>query len=138
MAVALPSLTGQLGHQRLEQAFDRFDALVTQAQQRSVAEGKPYVIVWTKDGAILLYPAELGEKERRAGPVAALIPAKDTEEYSLFRNASLSHNPGPNWIFWPSGNCEPVSVLFKGAVGEWTADYNPVSARGSLTRFIVR
>jgi type II secretory pathway pseudopilin PulG len=138
MAVAVPSITGQLGRQRLQEAFDRFDALVTEAQQRSVGEGRAYVLVWTKEGAIRLFPAEWSEKERRAGSIAALIPTIGSEEYTLERNASLTRSPAASWIFWPSGNCEPVDIRFQGSSGTWTAEYNPLSARGTLTRFVVR
>ena len=138
MAVALPSLTGQMGRQRLQQAFDRFDALVTEAQKRSVGEGKPYVLVWTDEGAMQLYPAQWTVKERKAGPLAALIPTAGSEHYTLDRDASLTRAPAPYWMFWPSGNCEPVTVRYESSVGTWTAEYNPLSARGTLTRFIAR
>jgi type II secretion system protein H len=138
MAVALPSVTGQMGRQRLQQAFDRFDSLVTQAQRRSVQERKPYLLVWDDEGAIRLYPAEWTAKERRAGSVAALMPTAGSEQYTLDRESSLSRAPAASWIFWPSGNCEPVNIDFKSPNGTWTAQYNPLSARGTLTRFIVR
>ncbi len=138
VGIALPSLTGQLGRQRLQQAYDRFDALVTQAQQRSVGEGKPYVLVWVGEGAVRLYPAAWSAKERSAGSVAALLPAADTEHYTLVRDASLTRHPEASWMFWPTGNCEPVTIRFEGAAGIWTATYNALSARGTLTRFLVQ
>ena len=138
MAVALPSVTGQMGRQRLQQAFDRLDSLVTQAQRRSVQDGKAYLLVWDEEGAIRLYPADWTAKERRAGPIAALMPTAGRERYTLDRESSLSRTPAASWIFWPSGNCEPVNIDFVGPGGTWTAQYNPLSARGTLTRFIVR
>ena len=138
MAVALPSLTGQMGRQRLQQAFDRFDALVTEAQKRSVGEGKAYLLVWDDQGAVRLYPADWSAKERRAGPVAALIPPRGSETYTLGRDAALTRSPAASWIFWPSGNCEPVNVRYESPAGTWTADYNPLSAHGTFTRFIAR
>jgi type II secretion system protein H len=138
MTVALPSITGQMGRQRLQQSFDRLDALVAEAQKHSVNDGKPYVLVWAAEaGAIRLYPADWTALERRAGPVAALIPTPGSEQYTLDRTASLTRDPSPNWMFWPSGNCEPVSVRYKGSCGTWTAEYNALSARGTLTRFNV-
>jgi prepilin-type N-terminal cleavage/methylation domain-containing protein len=138
MAVALPSITGQMGRQRLQQAYDRFDALVAEAQRRSVGEGKAYVLVWDDKGAVRLYPANWTAKERAAGPIAALIPTPGGERYALDRNSSLNRSPESSWIFWPSGNCEPVNILFDGPTGTWTAEYNPLSARGTMTRFVVR
>ncbi len=138
MAVALPSLTGQSGRARLQGAFDRFDALVGEAQKRSVNEGRAYVLAWSEGGAIRLYPAGSSAKERRAGPAAALIPAAGSERYTLDRDASLTHSPAATWIFWPSGNCEPVKIRFEGPGGTWSAEYNPLSARGTITRFVAR
>jgi prepilin-type N-terminal cleavage/methylation domain-containing protein len=138
MAVALPSITGQMGRERLQQAFDRLEALAAQAQQLSINEGRAYVMVWADEGtALRLYPAAWNAKERHAGAVAALIPSPN-EHYSLDRDASLSHAPDASWIFWPSGNCEPVIVRFEGPNGTWTADFSPLSARGTMSRFVVR
>jgi type II secretion system protein H len=138
LAVAVPSLTGQMGRQHLQQAYDRFDALVTEAQKRSVDEGRAYVLVWGDKGAIRLYPAAASAKERLFGPTAALIPTAGSEQYTLDRDASLTRSPAASWIFWPSGNCEPVIIRFSGPSGAWTAEYNPLSARGTLTRFVAR
>ena len=64
MAVALPSLAGQLSRQRLQGTFDRFDSLVGEARKHSVTDGKPYVLVWKK-GGVYLYPADLSNEDRR-------------------------------------------------------------------------
>ncbi len=139
ISVALPSLSGQLGRRRLQDASDRLDALTTRARENSVAEGRPYQLVWEKGGAIALYPADAPDTVRRKnGPVSALTPTAANEHYTLIRGASLAGNPAPVWTFWPTGNCEPVSVRYQGTGGEWEVVYSPLSGRGTFTRFVAR
>jgi prepilin-type N-terminal cleavage/methylation domain-containing protein len=138
MSMALPSLSGLGAQRRLQGAFDRFDALAVEAQRRSLTEGKPYVLVWGKE-EIRLYPADWTAQERRkAKPVASFAFWKG-ERFQLDRTASLSQNsPSAEWTFWPTGNCEPVTIRYAGPSGEWDAAYNPLSARASLNRFVSR
>ncbi len=143
LAVGLPSLSGQLSRQRLQGTFDRFDLLAAEAQKCSVAEGHPYTLVWTRDGTIQLYPADLTADERKKrGPAASLVPAGPTtdrtERYTLVRDASLANNPAQVWTFWPTGNCEPVGVRYEGPAGKWEAVYNPLSAKASIHTFIAQ
>ncbi len=139
IAVALPSLTGELAQRRLQQAFDRFDAFVAQAQTRSMSENQPYVLVWTSAGRVLLYPSAWNDKERaKRGPVASLPPPFDGSRYTLTRKASLTQNPPAVWTVWPTGNCEPVSVGFQSGAGVWDASYSALSGRGTILRFLAR
>jgi type II secretion system protein H len=138
MAAALPSLVGQAARQRLQTAYDRFDALVADAQRHSVTDGKPYILTWTASGAIRLYPADWNPRDKKAVPAESLVPAHEDDHYILERDASLTQSPAPVWTFWPSGNCEPVSVRFEGKSGTWTAEYNALSTRGNITRFVAR
>jgi prepilin-type N-terminal cleavage/methylation domain-containing protein len=138
MAAALPSLLGQAARQRLQLAYDRFDSLVADAQRHSVTDGKPYILTWAPSGAIRLYPADWNPADKKATAAASLVPANEDDHYTLVRDASLTAAPAPVWTFWPSGNCEPVSVRFEGASGTWTAQYNALSTRGNITRFVAR
>jgi prepilin-type N-terminal cleavage/methylation domain-containing protein len=141
MGMALPSLTGQAAQNRLQKTFDRLDALVVEAQRRSVLEGKPHVLVWNQRGIVRLYAAAdaAREERRKVSPLATLTPAEGSESYTLDRGASLSPGkPSSAWTFWPTGNCEPMTVRFDGAAGQWEAVYNPLSARANMTRFVTR
>ena len=139
ISIAMPSLSGQLGRRRLQEASDRFDALAIRARERSITEGQPYLLVWEKGGAIALYPANASQAQRnRQGPVSELRPSSANERYTLVRSASLSPNPAPVWTFWPTGNCEPVTVRYQSGGGEWEAVYNPLSCRSVFTRFLAR
>ena len=139
ISVALPSLSGQLARRRLQDASDRLEVLATRARERSVAEGRPYQLVWEKGGAVALYPADASDTARRKnGPLSALTPTTANERYTLIRGASLTANPASAWTFWPTGNCEPVTVRYQGLGGEWESVFSPLSGRGTFTRFVAQ
>ena len=139
LAVGVPSMRGQLARHKLQSAFDRFDILAVEAQKRSVTDGEPYVLVWQKDGAIRLYPVAWdAEQRRRREAAAAWLPEGSGERYTLVRASSLTAQPAAEWTFWPSGNCEPVTVKYQGDGGTWEAAYNPLSARGTFQSFLAR
>lgn len=139
MALAVPSLTGLLSERRLQGSFDRFDAMVIEAQRRSITEGRPFVLSWDKNGAVRLYPADwTAEQRRKRGPLASAVPTA-ADGRPTIKRASL--NPGPptsDWTFWPTGTCEPAIIHSQGPAGEWRAAYNPLSARAKMQLFVSR
>src|SRR5437667_8383825 len=56
VTLAVPSLNGVLADKRLHSSLDRFNDLVRQAHERSLAEHRAYLIVWD-DANIHLQPA---------------------------------------------------------------------------------
>ena len=137
MGLAVPSLTGQVARRKLQESYDRLNVLVSQAREKSMREGKPYLLAWNKEGTVSLYPADLNNDERKKrGATAAMFPDRGSEHYKLFRPSSLSADPSAEWTFWPTGTCEPVVVEYAGRNGEWKAAYNPLSGRGTLARFL--
>src|SRR5437588_289644 len=52
--------------------------------------------------------------------------------------ALLAEKYPAEWIFWPSGTCEPAIVRFQGPAGSWTANYSPLTARPEITNYAVR
>ncbi len=135
LVLAMPSLKGVLDDQRLRRSLDGFNALVLKAQERSVTEHRSYLIVWQKD-AVVLRPEAFGRDEEE----------KDTAELNLGRGealklslpAALTKDPPGEWIFWPSGNCEPAVIEFTGGNGTWTAKYSPLTARPEITKYVAR
>jgi len=135
MMLAVPSLNGVLTERRLHHTYDEFNQLTQQAQQRSMEERRPYLLIWQK-GRITLQPeAFLKGEEKKA---TAVLQVKKGEVFSLKLPASLTKKPPPEWIFWPSGNCEPAIVEFMGRDGSWKADYSALTGRGDLTRYATR
>ena len=135
LMLAVPSLTGVVASRRLKQSLDGFNDLVRQAHERSVTERRPYLIVWGK-GSVLLRP-EIFAEDEEAKPAAVFRLSRGTL-LKLSLPAALVANHPPEWIFWPSGNCEPAIVQFKGPAGLWTANYSPLTAQAEVTQYAAR
>jgi type II secretion system protein H len=135
LALAVPSLTGVIADKRLRRSLNEFNDMVRQAQERSVAEHRAYLIVWGGKN-VVLRPEAFAKDEQ----------AKDVAEFALARGdvltlslpSALAKDPPGEWIFWPSGNCEPAIVNFKSRNGAWAANYSPLTARGELISYAAR
>ena len=62
LALAVPSLTGVLADRQLKRSLDGFNNLVRHAQERSVAERRAYLIVWSKN-KVVARPEAFAEDE---------------------------------------------------------------------------
>jgi hypothetical protein len=119
----------------LKQSLDSFNQLVRQAQGRSVTERRAYLIVWGKN-SVLLRPEVFAEDEEEK-PTAVLGLGKGSW-IRISLPAALLGKPPAEWIFWPSGTCEPATVQFRGPAGGWTANYSPLTAQPELTQYAAR
>ncbi len=135
LMLAVPSMTGVVASRRLNQCLNGFNDLVRQAHERSVTERRPYLIVWSKN-SVLLRPEVFGEDEE-VKPAAEFRLSKGTL-LSLSLPAALAEKHPAEWIFWPSGNCEPAIVQFKSPAGLWTANYSPLTAQPEVTQYAAR
>jgi len=135
LLLAVPSLSGVIANRRLKQSLDSFNQLVRQAQERSVTERRAYLIVWGKNSA-QLRPEVFAEGEEEK-PTAVLRLGKGSW-IRISLPAALLGKPPAEWIFWPSGTCEPATVQFRGPVGGWTANYSPLTAQPELTQYAAR
>lgn len=133
--LAVPSLNGVLADKRLHRSLNRFNELVREAHERSLAEHRAYLIVWN-DTFISLQPAAFMKTEEHQ-PIDA-IPINRHEQWGLELPAALVKKVPPEWIFWESGVCEPARVRFASNDGTWTADYSPLSGQGELTTYASR
>jgi hypothetical protein len=133
--LAVPSLSGVIANRRLKQSLDSFNQLVRQAQERSVTERRAYLIVWGKN-SVLLRPEVFAEDEEKKPTTVLGLPKGSWIRISL--PAALLGKPPAEWIFWPSGTCEPATVQFKGPAGVWTASYSPLTAQPELTQYAAR
>jgi hypothetical protein len=120
---------------RLRSSLNGFNDLVRQAQERSVKEGRSYLILWEDQKVVLRPEAFIKDEEVKA-----------TAEFDLGRGdvlklrlpAALVKKPPGEWIFWSSGTCEPATVEFRGRAGSWTATYSALTARPKLTNYATR
>lgn len=135
LLLAVPSLEGVLADRKLRASLDGFNKLVREAQERSVSQHRPYLIVWTNKNAYLR-PESL-TKDDDQKPVATFELERGSA-LTLTLPAALSSKPAGEWIFWPTGTCEPAIVQFTGKAGTWTADYSPLTAYGRLTNYAAR
>jgi type II secretory pathway pseudopilin PulG len=135
LLLAVPSLSGVVANRRLKQSLDSFNQLVRQAQERSVTERRAYLIVWGKSSVVLKPEIFTKDEEEKATAVLRL-PKGSWIKVSL--PAALIGKPPAEWIFWPSGTCEPAIVQFRGPAGTWTADYSPLTAQPELTQYAAR
>lgn len=135
LMLAVPSLSGVIANRRLKQSLDSFNQLVRQAQERSVTERRAYLIVWGKSSVVLKPEIFTKDEEEKATSVLRL-PKGSWIKISL--PAALIGKPPAEWIFWPSGTCEPARVQFRGPAGTWTADYSPLTAQPELTQYAAR
>jgi type II secretory pathway pseudopilin PulG len=135
LLLAVPSLSGVIANRRLKQSLDSFNELVHQAQEHSVTERRPYLIVWGKN-SVLLRPEVFAEGEEGKATSVFLLPKGNVLELSL--PAALTDKHPAEWIFWPSGNCEPAVVQFRGPAGTWRANYSPLTAQADLAQYGAR
>ena len=135
LLLAVPSFSGVIANRRLKQSLDSFNQLVRQAQERSVTERRAYLIVWGKSSVVLKPEIFTKDEEEKATAVLRL-PKGSWIKVSL--PAALIGKPPAEWIFWPSGTCEPAIVQFRGPAGTWTADYSPLTAQPELTQYAAR
>ena len=135
MLIAVPSVRGVLADRRLQRSLDAINQMVRAAQERSVQEHRAYLIEWRKN-SIVLRPESLREGET-GGPVLTLALDKG-HAFLLKLPAALEKDPLAQWIFWPSGTCEPANVSFKSADGSWEVNYSPLTARPAIVRYAPR
>jgi len=135
LMLAVPSFTGVLADRRLRRSLDSFNNLVHEAQQHSLAEHRAYLLVMgTK--SIEVRPEAL-IKGDDPQPIAE-FPIGRGEAVKLVLPAALTKNPPAEWIFWPTGTCEPAEVQFTGRDGTWTANYSALTARPELASYAAK
>jgi type II secretory pathway pseudopilin PulG len=135
LVLAVPSLTGVLADRQLKRSLDGFNNLVRTAQQRSVAERQPYLIVWRKNKVVVRPEVFAGDEE---ASVTAEFVLDRGDVLKLSLPAALTNKHPAEWIFWPSGTCEPAIVQFSGRSGSWAADYAPLTALAQVTNYAPR
>lgn len=135
LMLAVPSFTGVIANRRLKESLDGFNNLVRQAQERSVTERRPYLIVWGNNN-VVVRPEAFAEDEEAKAKAEFRTSRGSTLRLSL--PVALMEKYPAEWIFWPSGACEPAIVRFQGPAGSWTANYSPLTGRPEITSYAVR
>src|SRR5437016_2310597 len=97
LTLAVPSLNGVLADKRLHRSLDRFNELVRQAHERSLAEHRAYLIVWN-DAQINLQPAAFLKTEEHQ-PIDTM-PITRHEKCRLVVPSAFSRKLSAEWICW--------------------------------------
>ena len=130
MLAAVPSISGVIAEQRAKKLFNQFDDLVKDASIRAVTERRPYVIEWDDSGVTMrpLAPDENDDPQayKRVEFGKKLAP-------DLVLPAALVKDPPLEWTFWPTGTCEPATVVCHVADAPWTATYNALTEQPVFT-----
>jgi prepilin-type N-terminal cleavage/methylation domain-containing protein len=135
LMLAVPSFTGVIANRRLKQSLDEFNNLVRQAEERSVTERRSYLIVWGKNNVVVRPEVFAEDEEVKA---KAEFRPREGSTLRLALPVALAEKYPAEWIFWPSGTCEPATVRFQGPVGSWTASYSALTGRPEITNYAVR
>jgi prepilin-type N-terminal cleavage/methylation domain-containing protein len=135
MMLAVPSMSGVMADRRLRRSLDEFNVIVREAQERSVTEHRAYLIVW-QNGKLGLRAEGLLRGESPE-PTLKWKLAKN-ESLKIEFPAALVDEPPAEWIFWPSGNCEPVVVTYHGNDGTWKANYSALTGRSELLAYVAK
>jgi prepilin-type N-terminal cleavage/methylation domain-containing protein len=135
LLMAVPSLSGVIADRKLRASLDQFNNLVRQAQERSVNERRSYLIVWGKSEVTVQPEAFTKDEEKK--PVAA-FPLQPEATLILTLPAALTKNPPGEWVFWPTGTCEPASVHYEGRAGTWTESYSALTGHGKLEQYAAK
>ena len=133
--LALPSLSGVLADHRLRRLLDGLNGLVRTAQERSVNERQPYLIIWKEDRLDLQQEALV--KGKRV-PAISTLRLRKGESFKLGLPAALAEKRPAEWIFWTTGTCEPAVVTYRSADGGWVANYSPLTGRPELKTYATR
>src|SRR2546423_3803141 len=135
MMLAVPSMNGVLADRRLRKSLDSFNAVVREARERSVKERRPYLIVLF-EGKVGLRPEGVSRGENREPEVKWKLTRNESLKIGF--PAALVDEIPPEWIFWPSGNCEPAVVTFKGTDGSWKANYSALTAQSETVSYVAK
>src|SRR2546430_4494434 len=115
MMLAVPSMEGVLADRRLRRSLDEFNKIVREAQERSIAERRPYLIVWY-DGKVGLRSEGLARGEDPEPAVQLKLARKESLKGSF--PAALGGKTPAEWVFLPSGDCEPAAGKKLGKKGK--------------------
>lgn len=130
MLAAVPSVSGVIQDQRAKRLFNQFDGLARSASSHAVTERRAYVLEWDESGVSMrpLAPAN-GDEARGTGRVD--FGEKLAPELKL--PAALEKNPPALWTFWPTGTCEPATVICQVPDAPWTATYDALTEQAVFT-----
>ena len=135
IGLAVPSMSGVFADRRLRRSLDQFNAVVREAQERSITERRSYLVI-LENGKLSLRAEGLNKGESPEPELKWKIDRGAALKIKF--PAALVDDPPAEWIFWPSGNCEPAVVSYRGNDGTWTANYSALTGRSEITAYVAK
>jgi type II secretory pathway pseudopilin PulG len=130
MLAAVPSITGVIEDQRAKKLFNQFDGLAREASSRAATERRPYALEWDDSGVSVRPLAPENEDEAHDGD---RVDFGEKLAPDLELPAALEKDPPRVWTFWPTGTCEPATIVCHVANAHWTATYDPLTEQPAFT-----
>jgi len=130
MLAAVPSISGVIEDQRAKKLFNQFDDLAKQASTHAVMERRPYVLEWDESG-VSLHPLAPGNADEARG--SGRVDFGDKLAPDLVLPGALVKDPPKEWTFWPTGTCEPATIICHVPDSPWTATYDPLTEQPVYT-----
>lgn len=130
MVAAIPSISGVIQDQRAKKVFNQFDDLTREASSHAVTERRPYALEWDDSGVFCRPLAPVNADEARG---IDRVDFGDKLTPDLLLPAALDKDPPRIWTFWPSGTCEPATVICHIADAPWTATYDPLTEQPAFS-----
>ena len=124
MLAAVPSISGLLEEQRSKKLFTQFDDLARVASSRALLQRRPFVLEWD-DSGVTLHPLSPTDQDGAQDSTRLDFGKKLAPD--LILPASLMKTPLKLWTFWPTGTCEPATVICHVPGSTWTATYDPLT-----------
>jgi hypothetical protein len=130
MVAAIPSISGVLADQRAKKLFNQFDDLTREASTHAVMERRPYCLEWDDNG-VFLRPLDPDNIDEARGIDRVDFGDKLAPDLNL--PSALEKDPPRIWTFWPTGTCEPATIICHIADAPWTATYDPITEQPYFT-----
>jgi hypothetical protein len=123
LSLAMPSLRGVFGEQRLRERMGEFEAVVLKASVLANRSNREVRLRWMKlerDRMGLWMGTMEGSEEVEGGDNGVVLEMDRDEKLQVRRLAARKEVPAPpEWSFWPRGLREPVELSYAGPLGEW-------------------
>jgi len=130
LLAAAPSITGVIQERKARKLFEQFDDLAREAGKRAVIERRAYVLAWDDSGVTMLPKEPKNDAEAQGGQ---RVDFGERQAPELQLPAALTDAAPVVWTFWPTGTCEPATVICRIATAPWTATYNPLTEQPVYT-----
>lgn len=123
LSLALPSMRGLFGEQRLRERMRQFEEVVIKASALANRSNREVRLRWVKlerDRVGLWMGTVEGGEEVEEGENGTVLEMDRDEKVQVRRLAAMKGVPAPpEWSFWPRSIREPVELSYVGPQGEW-------------------